>query len=395
MADGTFDKGFSGGGGAIEACLSRMREMRASDVFLCAGRPPAYRVDGRIVRTELPPLNEGDLQAFMARALTEPAKERFRNSPDVDLAYTVAGDPTRFRVNIFLHQGRVGIVARAIPSGAVAFNSLNLPAAILEMADHRSGLVLVVGPAGCGKSTTLAALLHKINTTRADHVVTIEDPIEFLHEEAMSLIHQRQVGYDTVSFPTALRHVVRQNPDVILIGEMRDADTIQTAMGAALTGHLILSTLHATNVVQAVERILNYFPPESRRQVQADLATTLVGAISMRLLPRAGGVGRVPACEMLRGVPIVRKLLAEGKLVEIYDTMKRGGDSGMCTMNQSLVALCKQGLVSQETALPYAPNPDEFRLNMQGMYTGIDSIDRRIAEANPPKEDDEGQGEEH
>jgi Tfp pilus assembly pilus retraction ATPase PilT len=187
----------------------------------------------------------------------------------------------------------------------------------------------------------------------------------------------------------ALRHVVRQNPDVILIGEMRDAETIQTALGAALTGHLILSTLHATNVVQAVERMLNYFPPESRRQAQADLATTLVGIVSMRLMRRAEGLGRVPAVEILRGVPIVRKLLTEGKLVEIYDAMKRGTDDGMCTMNQSLVGLCKQGLLSPEAALPYAPNPDEFRLNMQGMYTGIDSIDRRIAEQAKTEEEDE------
>jgi twitching motility protein PilT len=372
----------------VEGHLRRMLDMRASDVFLGPLTAPAYRVDGRIVRTELPPLGADDLEAFLQHALTGPAKERFRNSPDVDFAYTVAqGAGGRFRINLFLHQGRLGLVARLIPSGAVEFDDLNLPSVIAEMAAARSGLILVVGPAGCGKSTTLAALVHRINLTRGDHIVTIEDPIEFIHEEAQSIIHQRQVGYDTASFPLALRHVVRQNPDVILIGEMRDTETVQTAMAAALTGHLILSTLHATNVVQAVERMLNYFGAETRRQAQADLATTLVGIVSMRLMPRSGGVGRVPTVEILRGVPLVRKLLNEGKLVDLYDVMKRGGDVGMCTMNQSLVGLCKSGLVRQEAALPYAPNPDEFRLNMQGMYTGIESIDQRTAAQTRPDAD--------
>jgi twitching motility protein PilT len=420
MDSGTIRSGQGGAVELVERYLRQMLDLRASDVFLQPMAAPAYRVDGKIVRTELPPLGPDDLEAFLQHALTGPAKERFRNSPDVDFAYTISrvpcshavaagghGDETcpspktgksmapnsgtpsggRFRINLFLHQGRLGLVARLIPSGAVEFGKLNLPPVIAEMADARNGLILIVGPAGCGKSTTLAALLHRINLTRADHIVTIEDPIEFIHEEALSIIHQRQVGYDTASFPLALRHVVRQNPDVILIGEMRDTETVQTAMAAALTGHLILSTLHATNVVQAVERMLNYYGADVRRQAQADLATTLIGIVSMRLMPRAGGTGRVPTVEILRNVPLVRKLLGEGKLVELYDVMKRGGDVGMCTMNQSLVALCKAGLVREEAALPYAPNPDEFRLNMQGMYTGIESIDQRTsAQANPDED---------
>jgi twitching motility protein PilT len=257
------------------------------------------------------------------------------------------------------------------------------------MADAQSGLVLVVGPTGCGKSTTLASLVHHINTRRAVHVVTIEDPIEFVHAEQRALIHQRQVGYDTESFVTALRHVVRQAPDVILIGEMRDADTMTTALSAALTGHLILSTLHTTNVVQSVDRILNYFPPHARPQAQADLADTLVGIVSMRLLPLADGSGRVPAVEILRGTSTVRRLIKEGQFVELYDLMKRSGDAGMCTLNQSLVAHVQSGRVAHEDAIPHAPNPDEFRLNLQGMFTGIDSIDLRgqtPADAADPKE---------
>ena len=277
-------------------------------------------------------------------------------------------------------RGALALAARAIPSGGVEFDSLNLPSSILEMADATSGLILIVGPTGCGKSTTLAALLHHINRTRAEHIMTIEDPIEFVHDEVKCLIHQRQVGYDTESFSVALRHVVRQAPDVILIGEMRDRDTMETALSAALTGHLILSTLHTTNVVQSVDRILNYFPPEARTQVQADLAVTLVGLVSMRLLPRADAVGRIPAVEILRGTPTVRRLITEGELTELYDVMKRSDDVGMMTLNHSLVELTRQGAVDEATALRYAPNTDEFQLNLQGMYTGIDSIDLRTSD---------------
>ena len=360
----------------VETYLLEMLRRKASDLFLRPGSPPTYRVSGRIVRTSLPAPGREEMKAFVDIALTAPARQRFETCPDIDISYAVS-DRGRFRINLFMHQGRLGLAARLIPSGAVEFDDLNLPGTIGEMADARNGLILVVGPAGCGKSTTLAALIHRINVTREEHIVTIEDPIEFVHDEAMALIHQRQVGYDTVSFPIALKHVVRQNPDVILIGEMRDSETIQTALSAALTGHLILSTLHATNAVQAVDRILNYYGPEAATQAQADLAATLVGIVSMRLLPRADGEGRVPAVEILRGTPLARKLITEGKLVDLYDVMKRGADVGMCTLNQSLVGLCKNGLVAEQTALPYAPNPDEFRLNMQGMYTGIDSIDRR------------------
>jgi len=248
---------------------------------------------------------------------------------------------------------------------------------VLKMANAQAGLILIVGPTGCGKSTTLASLIHHINATREAHIVTIEDPIEFVHEEIRSLIHQRQVGYDTESFSRALRHIVRQSPDVILIGEMRDSDTMQTALSAALTGHLIFSTLHTTNVVQSVDRILSYFPADARTQAQADLATTIIGIVSMRLLPKADGSGRIPAVEILLGTPTIRRLIKEGEFVEIYDVIKRSQDDGMRTLNQSLVELVQSGKVSEKEALPYAPNPEEFRLNIQGMFTGIDSIDLR------------------
>ena len=372
---------------SLDEYLVRMIDMGASDLFLRPDCPPAYRVRGAVVRSDIPAPADNDMRRYVDQVLTPIAREKFSTCPDIDAARTVDGKG-RFRVNIFMHQGRLGMVARLVPLGAVAFETLNLPQSILDMADAASGLILVVGPTGCGKSTTLASLIHQINATRASHIVTIEDPIEFVHEEIKSLIHQRQVGYDTESFATALRHVVRQSPDVILIGEMRDADTVQTAMSAALTGHLVLTTLHTANVVQSIDRMLNYFPPEARAQAQADLAATIVGMVSMRLLPRADGHGRVAAVEVLIGTPTIRRLLAEGALAEIYDMIKRGKDRGMLTLNQSLVDLCKAGLVDEEIAARYAPNVDEFRLNMQGMYTGIDSIDLRTEQDDDEDEEE-------
>ncbi len=356
--------------------LLHMKSLRASDLFLRAGKFPAYRIDGRIERTSLTPPTENALKETLKQILTPIALQRFQSEGDLDVAYTVPGN-ARFRINVFLHGGSIGLVARLIPLGAVDFTPLHLPHAVLELVDAPSGLLLVVGPTGCGKSTTLAALVHHLNATRNAHIVTIEDPIEFVHEEIQSLVHQRVVGYDTRSFAVALRHVVRQNPDIIMIGEMRDQDTVQTALSAALTGHLILSTLHTTNVVQSIDRILSYFPPEAQQQARADLANTLVGIVSMRLLPRLGGTGRIPAVEILRGTPTIRRILLEGHSAELYDIMKRSNDFGMCTFNQSLVRLCREGWLDPRIAVQIAPNPDEFRLNMEGMFTGIDSIDLR------------------
>jgi twitching motility protein PilT len=366
--------------------LLKMIGLEASDLFLRAADRPSFRINGSIHKSDMAPISKKDLEAGIDAILTPVANEHFRRTGDLDFAYSIP-HKARFRINLFLHGGDTGLVARLIPFGNVNFENLNLPDSILEMAEVRSGIILVVGPTGCGKSTTLAAILHHINAHRYDHIMTIEDPIEFLHEEKCCLIHQRQVGYDTESFASALKHVVRQSPDVILIGEMRDQDTVQTAMSAALTGHLILSTLHTTNIVQSVDRILNYFPADARLQAQTDLATTLVGLVSMRLLPRHDIAGRIPALEILRGTPTVRRIIVEGKLAELYDIMKRSSDTGMCTLNQSLVSLCNQGFVSPAIALRAASNPDEFRLNLQGMFTGIDSIDMRT-EKKSEQEDD-------
>ena len=354
--------------------LGELQQQRGSDLFLRADTPPALRVDGRIVRTGLPAPTRAAMERYRDEVLTPVARERFIHSPDVDVALTLVG-VGRFRLSLFLSGGDLGLVARAIPEGRIDFESLHLPPVVRELASARRGLILVVGPTGSGKSTTLAALIHEINRTREDHIVTIEDPIEFVHDGIRGLIHQRQVGYDTTSFAAALRHVVRQSPDVIMIGEMRDQESMTTALAAALTGHLVLSTLHTTNTVQSVDRILNYFPPDARRQAQTDLAISLVGIVSIRLLPAAKGAGRYPAIEVLRGTPTVRRLIADGPLAELYDVMKRGTADGMMTLTQSLVGLVRAGLCDAEVALSHAPNPEELKLNLEGMYTGVDSID--------------------
>ncbi len=358
---------------SLEGYLSLMATVKASDLFLRAGSSPAFRVNGRVVRTEWPVPKAEDFGRYVDQILTPVARERFNESPDIDAAFVLPGIG-RFRINLFMQQGTLALAARHIPSGNVEFQKLGLPETVLEMSEARAGLILVTGPTGSGKSTTLASLIHRINQTRDGHIVTIEDPIEFVHDELRCLIHQRQVGYDTESFSKALRHVVRQSPDVILIGEMRDGETISTAMAAALTGHLVLSTLHTNSVIQSIERILGYFPAAARPQIQANLAATLVGIASMRLLPRMDGKGSVPAVEVLRATAAVRKNIADGNLTGLHESMSRAMDAGMTTLTRSLVRLCKKKLISFDVGVANAPNPDEFRLNMQGMFTGVDSI---------------------
>jgi len=357
----------------LQTYLHRMVELNASDLYLQSDERAYYRVAGKVEASDQPAPSEADLRAFVDLILTPVAAERFQRSPDIDASYTLPG-VGRFRINCFSHQGKPAMVVRLIPLGAVEFDSLGLPETIRTFADARQGLVMLVGPTGCGKSTTLASLIHHINQTRHEHIVTIEDPIEFVHEPINCLIHQRQVGYDTESFATALRHVVRQSPDVILIGEMRDRDTMETALSAALTGHLVFTTLHTTNVVQSIDRMLNYFPPDARQQAQIDLGATLVGMVSMRLVPTKDGKSRRPAVEIVRGTPTVRRVIAEGAVNEIYDLMKRSGDAGMLTLNQSLVDLVRNGDIDDATALRHSIQPDELKLTLQGMFTGTDSI---------------------
>jgi pilus retraction protein PilT len=359
----------------ITALLQGMEDREASDLFLCVGKVPSYRVAGRIVAAGDAVLAAGDVDAFLAAHLPADVMARLERERDLDLGVSLE-ERDRYRLNLSYQRGRLAVAARRVPSGALAFEELLLPPALRTLAEAPRGLVLVTGATGSGKSTTMAAMVHHINSTMGKHVVTIEDPIEFIHEDRLSVVSQREVGADTRGFGEALRHAVRQNPDVILVGEMRDMETVRTALSAALTGHLVLSTLHTADVAQTLERIVNWFPAEARDQIALDLSMALVGIVSQRLVPHADGKGRVPAVEVLVVGPYARKVIAKRRLEEIGDIIKEGAAEGMMTFHRALIALCRQGLIGVEQAAAHATNRDEFLLGMQGMETGIESIRR-------------------
>jgi len=354
----------------LENLVGDMIERTASDLFLKAGSRPSLRVDGTVVVTEYEEVSVEDLFQKAQELMSETQWQRFQEMREMDLAWGVRG-LGRFRVNIFFQRGSIGMVFRHVASATMSFESLNLSGVVRELAERQRGLILVTGTTGSGKSTTLAAMINHINETRRCHIVTIEDPIEFLHSDKMSIINQREIGFDTMNFGEALKHVLRQSPDVILIGEMRDLETIQTAINAAETGHLVLSTLHTIDAVQTVERIINYFPAYLHPQIRMELGLCLQGVISMRLLPQASGKGRIPALEIMVGTPLIRKLLHEGKTLELPQYIEQGGHVGMQTFNQSLLDLYRRKKIRMEDALAYATSPDEFRLMAEGIATGV------------------------
>ncbi len=351
-----------------------MGARRASDLFLHEGRAPAARVDGRVQLLDAPETTAGDIEWLVERVLpAKAARERFAEAGDCDAGLALSGEQ-RFRVNIARQQGRLSAVARILPRLDATFASLGLPGAIEDLCAHARGLVLVTGATGSGKSTTLAAMVNHINHTRAVHIVTIEDPIEFVHADVLARVTQREVGSDTATFATALRQVVRQSPDVILVGELRDLETISVALSAALTGHLVLATLHTTDAVQTLQRVLSYFPEEARAQAALDLSQALRGIVSQRLLPRKDGPGRHIAVEMLTMSPAAALLLREQRSTELSDLMRADPGPGMVTFNESLLRLFKEGKIDFATGMAYASNPDEFALWSRGMTTGVDGF---------------------
>ncbi|MBI4832901.1 MAG: PilT/PilU family type 4a pilus ATPase [Candidatus Lindowbacteria bacterium] len=356
--------------------LEQMVLLRASDCYLKVGEKPFFRVNGRIQKHKFTTVSDEDMSAYMQAAMTDFQRDRFAKDPDLDLAYDT-NDGRRFRVNVFRQRGHVGMVIRLIPSENLSFDFLFLPPVVREFAELTRGLVIVSGATGSGKTTTQAAMIDHVNSNFNKHIVTIEDPIEFIHYNKKSIINQREVGFDTNSFADALKHVVRQSPDVILIGEMRDLETMLVALSAAQTGHLVLTTLHNVDTAQTIDRIINYFPEYMRHQVRLELSLCLMGVICMRLLPRKDGRGRVPAVEIMRTTPLIRKLLLEGNTKSIPDYIKEGREFGMQTFNQALLDLFQQGLINYEDALLNASNPEEFKLNAQGLFTGTDSLRAR------------------
>ncbi len=346
----------------------------ASDIHLKAGLPPLFRVDGALV-----PLKNGDRLApewfgqVVKDIMTPGQKAFFDEHHEVDLAYSIAG-LGRFRVNVFVQRGTVGVVFRVIPFGVKNIEQLVLPNVIERLAMESRGLILVTGTTGSGKSTTLAAMIDHINTNRTCHIITIEDPIEFLIRDKRSVVNQREIGVDTLSFASALRSSLRQDPDVILVGEMRDFETIETALTAAETGHMVMSTLHTIDAAETVTRIVSVFPPHQQAQVRLQLASIVKGVISQRLVPRADGKGRVPAVEVMVSTARIRECIADkdrGK--ELNDAIAKGFTTyGMQTFDQSLMSHVKRGIVTYDEALTHVANPDDFALRYKGIASTSD-----------------------
>ena len=347
----------------------------ASDIHLKSGLPPMFRVDGALV-----PLRNGErivpdeIQKMALSIMNPVQKARFEEHREADLAYGLPG-LGRFRVNVFQQRGTIGIVFRVIPFGVKTIEELHLPKVVEQIAQENRGLVLVTGTTGSGKSTSLAAMIEQINSERTSHIMTIEDPIEFLIRDRRSIVNQREIGVDTHSFANALRAALRQDPDVILVGEMRDFETIETALTAAETGHLVMSTLHTLDATETINRIISVFPPYQQKQVRLQLSMILKAVISQRLVPRADGKGRVPALEVLVSTALTRELIADkDRTKELSEAIAKGHTTyGMQTFDQSLMSLVKQGLVTYEEALKHVSNPDDFALRFRGIASTSDS----------------------
>ena len=358
----------------FKAVLQEMIRRNGSDIHLKVGRPPTVRVDGELIALEHPPLRPEDLKNLAEQLMTPRQVNLFSEEKECDFAIGVPGIG-RFRVNLYQQRGSLCFAMRAIPYQARTVSELNLPPVLEEIAMKPRGLVLVTGVTGSGKSTTLAAMLQHINQNRRANVITIEDPIEFLHRDLNSHINQREVGTDTATFGQALRRVLRQDPDVILIGEIRDLETLDTALKAADTGHLVFSTLHTTDATQTINRVLSFYPPHQAAEVRFSLASALQAVVSQRLVPRADKAGRIPACEVLINTAAVRDNIRDmEKMLNIPDLIKEGTvQYGMQSFDQSLMQLYSRGQISYESALFYATSPAEFALRVQGVSGASDT----------------------
>ncbi len=350
----------------LHQLLRAMIEKGASDLHITTGSPPVLRIDGAIVPLKLPKLEPVDTKRLCYTILTEEQKIAFEQSNELDFAFGVRG-LSRFRANIFMQRDNVAGAFRTIPFKILTFEELGLPQSIADLAQKPSGLVLVTGPTGSGKSTTLASMIDKINTEQRLHIITIEDPIEYLHPHKLSLVNQREVGTDTDAFKTALKYALRQDPDVVLVGEMRDLETIEAALTISETGHLVFATLHTNSAVSTINRIIDVFPPHQQQQVRAKLSFVLQGVISQQLIPRLGAPGRVMALEVMLPNAAIRNLIREDKVHQIYSQMQVGQEKhGMQTLNQSLYSLYARRMISLEEAMGRSLEPDELRMMIEG-----------------------------
>jgi twitching motility protein PilT len=344
----------------IDDLLRIVVEKGASDLHLCAGVPPVIRVDGRLIPTNYEKATPQDTQRLMYDILTDEQIQRFESTLELDFSYAL-GKMARFRVNVYRDRGAVAAAFRLIPTRIPTIRELNLPPVLEELTRLPRGLIIVTGPTGSGKSTTQAAMINQINMERSVHIVTIEDPIEYLHTHRFSIINQRELGQDTKSFHNALRAVLREDPDVILVGEMRDPETIALAITAAETGHLVLATLHTNSAATTIDRIVDVFPPGQQEQIRIQLSNSIQAVICQQLLPRAGQPGRVPAVEVMIATPAVRNLIRENKAHQITSVIQTSANVGMQTMDQALRDLYMKGWITLEEALSRAMNPEELK----------------------------------
>jgi twitching motility protein PilT len=345
----------------VPELLSALLEVGGSDLHLTAGAPPTVRVHGDLeALPNYPKLSPRSLQGMIYAILPQKLRERFEQELELDMSYSLPGK-ARFRVNVYQQRDAIGAAFRLIPFEIKTLDTLGLPAVVADLARFPRGFVVVTGPTGSGKSTTLAGMIDVVNTERAGHIMTVEDPIEFLHKHKRCIVNQREVGADTQGFGQALKHVLRQDPDVILVGEMRDLETISTAITAAETGHLVFATLHTQDAPQTIDRIIDVFPPHQQQQVRVQLATTLQGVVTQQLIQTADGQGRVVASEVLVATPGIRNLVREGKVHQIYSAMQAGGRYGMQTMDMSLAQHVKAGRVSQQMAFERCHDPEELQ----------------------------------
>jgi twitching motility protein PilT len=368
---------------SVDDLLRRAVETKASDLHLKVGNHPYLRVDGQLgPLTDVPRVTPEEMLSMAFSMMTNRQKQKFKETAELDMAYGVAG-LGRFRVNVFQQRGNVGMVLRVIPTKIRSIEELDLPPVCDKICEEQRGLVLVTGTTGSGKSTTLAAMIDRINSTRTDHIITVEDPIEFLHRDKKGFVNQREVEVDTANFSTALRAALRQDPDVILVGEMRDLETIGTALLAAETGHMVFSTLHTLDATETIQRIIAVFPPPEQKQIRLQLAGTLKAVISQRLVRKSDGVGRVPAVEVMISTGYIRDcIINPDKTRMIRDAIAAGTSQyGMQTFDQSLYDLYTRQLITYEEALTRASNPDEFKLRIQGIRSTADAAREEMEKA--------------
>jgi len=353
----------------LQQLLKAMVDKGASDMHITVGAAPFLRIDGDVIPLKLPPLSPDETKLLCYSVMSEDQKIRFERDNELDMSFTVKG-LSRFRANFFVQRGAVAGAIRTLPFKILSFEELGLPPIIAELTKRPNGLILVTGPTGSGKTSTLASIVDKINSEQRLHILTIEDPIEFMHPHKLSVVNQRQIGEDTASFGGALKYVLRQDPDVVLLGELRDLETIEAALTISETGHLVFATLHTNSAISTINRIIDVFPPHQQDQIRSKLSFVLQAVISQQLLPRAGAPGRCMALEVLVPNPAIRNLIREAKIQQIYGQMQIGQDKfGMQTLNQSLFNLLVRRYISLEEAMSRSLEPDELRIMIEQRQT--------------------------